>query len=427
MDAGEETSKVESRRKDSFSGRQGFKRALGLERNVAVMSLAVFLLGAGEELWARFMPKYLEALGAGVAVIGLFGTARDFLDAIYQYPGGYISDRIGNRRALVLFSALAASGYVIYAFSASWHFIFVGLIFVMAWSSMASPAIFATIAEQLPRDRRAMGFTVQSILKRVPVLISPTIGGLLIACFGLVQGIRISLLITTALAALAIFAQQRLYLARPLSSDVEGIKIPFSSVPSTARMKLFAQLGAMHPALKRLLISDIIVRTCEGMAGVFIVLYAMNVTGMTSFEFGVLMAVQMATSITVYIPAAWLADRYGRKPFVIATFICFALFPLAVALSKSFWTLALAFVIGGLRETGEPARKAIIVDLADPNRRGRTVGLYYLTRSLAITPAALTGGLLWNIDPTIPFFAACLIGLVGAAVFTLTVDRRYAA
>ena len=64
----------------------------------AVMSLAVFLLGAGEELWKSFMPKYLEALGAGAAAIWLFGTARDFLDAIYQYPGGYVSDRIGTRR-----------------------------------------------------------------------------------------------------------------------------------------------------------------------------------------------------------------------------------------------------------------------------------------------------------------------------------------
>src|SRR5687767_6015794 len=78
--------------------------ALGLERNVLVMSLSVFLLGAGEELWKSFLPKYLEVLGASAAIIGLFGTARDFLDAVYQYPGGAISDRIGSRRALVLFA-----------------------------------------------------------------------------------------------------------------------------------------------------------------------------------------------------------------------------------------------------------------------------------------------------------------------------------
>src|SRR2546421_3581509 len=184
------------------------------------MSLAVFLLGAGEELWKSFLPKYLEVLGASAAVIGLFGTARDFLDAVYQYPGGAISDRIGSRRALVLFAGLAAAGYLIYAFSPSWPFIFAGLVFSMAWASMASPAMFAMIAERLPRERRAMGFTVQAILKRVPVMLSPAIGGLLIASLGLVRGIRISLLTTTALTLIAILAQRRLYTVRVADATV---------------------------------------------------------------------------------------------------------------------------------------------------------------------------------------------------------------
>src|SRR5215216_2616265 len=62
---------------------------LGFERNVAVASAAVFLLGLGEELWKKFLPKYLEHLGAGPVVIGLFGTTEDFFDAVYQYPGGW--------------------------------------------------------------------------------------------------------------------------------------------------------------------------------------------------------------------------------------------------------------------------------------------------------------------------------------------------
>lgn len=387
--------------------------ALGLERNVVVMSLAVFLLGAGEELWKSFLPKYLEVLGASAAVIGLFGTARDFLDAIYQYPGGALADRIGSRRALVLFAGLAAAGYLIYAFSPSWPFVFVGLVFSMAWASMASPATFAMIAERLPRERRAMGFTVQAILKRVPVMLSPAIGGLLIAELGLLRGIRTSLLITAALALTAIFAQRRLYNVRVAAAEMESIN-------------LLAQFRALHAGLKRLLISDIFIRTCEGMVSVFVVLYATNVIGVTSVQFGVLVGIQMATSIAAYLPAARLADRYGRKPFVVATFVCFSIFPLSVALSESFTALVAAFMIGGLRELGEPARKAMIVDLADPTRRGRTVGLYYLTRSLSITPASVIGGFLWKINPTIPFFAACVIGLVGTLIFVFTVERRHA-
>src|SRR5712664_4100563 len=93
---------------------------LSLERNVAIASAAVFLLGFGEELWKKFLPKYLELLGASTAVIGLFGTVKDFFDAIYQYPGGWLADRVGRRRAFLVFIALASTGYVIYLFSPSW-------------------------------------------------------------------------------------------------------------------------------------------------------------------------------------------------------------------------------------------------------------------------------------------------------------------
>src|SRR5438309_11384210 len=87
---------------------------LGLERNVTAASAAVFLLGLGEELWKKFLPKYLEALGASVPIINLFGTAEDFFDAVYQYPGGWIADHFGRRRAFLIFVALAVVGYLIY-------------------------------------------------------------------------------------------------------------------------------------------------------------------------------------------------------------------------------------------------------------------------------------------------------------------------
>src|ERR1044071_867584 len=104
---------------------------LSLERNVSLASAAVFILSLGEELWKKFIPKYLEALGASTSVIGLFGTAEDFFDAIYQYPGGWLADRFGRRRAFFLFVCLASAGYVVYLLSRSWIYVFVGLAFVM--------------------------------------------------------------------------------------------------------------------------------------------------------------------------------------------------------------------------------------------------------------------------------------------------------
>ena len=383
---------------------------LGLERNVVIVSAVVFLLGFGEELWKRYLPKYLEALGAGVGVIGLFGTAKDFFDAIYQYPGGWLADRVGRRRAFLAFIALASAGYFVYLVSPSWPYVFLGLALSMAWHSMASPAVFAVIGDALPKERRAMGFTLQSILKRVPMAAAPLAGGALIAWAGVVSGVRVGLVVMLALAG----AGAALTLAINLPVKV--------GAPANIR----GVWRSFHGALKRLLVSDIIIRTCEGMAEIFIILYVTNVTGITLSQYGVLFAVQMVTAILVYIPAAKIADRAGRKPFVIATFVCFALFPVAVVLARSFTTLVFAFIIGGLREVGEPSRKAMIVDFAEPHLRARTVGLYYLVRSLTITPAAAVGGLQWKIEPQAPFVTAGVIGIIGTIVFAATVEERYA-
>lgn len=383
---------------------------LGLERNVLAVSGAVFLLGAGEELWKKFLPKYLEALGASAFAIGVFGTAKDFLDAIYQYPGGWLADRLGRRRAFLTFVALASVGYCVYYASPSWPFVFVGLVFAMAWSSMASPAIFAVVGDALPKERRAMGFTVQSILKRVPMAIAPPLGGALIAAVGVVAGVRAGLAIMLGLAAVTALLM--------LAINVRVEVGPPANIRGVWR--------SFHGALKRLLVSDAVIRTCEGMAEILVVLYATNVVGVSFVEYGALVAVQMATAILVYVPAAKIADRTGRKPFVVATFVFFALFPVAVAGSTSFAGLVGAFVVGGLREIGEPARKAMIVDFAEPHLRARSVGLYYLMRSLSITPAAAVGGALYTVDARLPFFVAGAIGLAGVLMFAATVEERHA-
>lgn len=384
---------------------------LCLERNVSIASAAVFLLGFGEELWKKFLPKYLEALGASTPIIGLFGTAEDFLDAIYQYPGGWIADHLGRRRGFLIFIALASLGYLVYLGSFSWPLVFAGLAFVMAWQSMASPAVFAIIGDSLPRERRAMGFTLQSLLKRVPIVIAPIVGGAMIASLGIIKGVRTGLLITLALAVVTglLVLKVNIPVGRPEATNMRGVWRSF------------------HSALKRLLISDIIIRTCEGMTGVLTILYVINVQGFSVARYGSLIAIQMITSILVYLPAGKIADRIGRKPFVIGTFLSFALFPIAIIVASSFTLLVVAFVIGGLREIGEPARKAMIVDFAKENIRARSVGLYYLVRSLSITPAAALGGLLWKITPQVPFVIAGIIGLAGTVVFAATVEERHAA
>jgi MFS family permease len=384
---------------------------LALERNTRAVVGAMFCMALGENLWRRFLPKYLEALGAPIVAIGVYGSVEDALDGLYQYPGGWTSDRWGRRRALLVFVALAAVGYVIIAAAPAWPIVFVGLLFIMCWTSMASPTLFAVVGDALPAGRRSVGFSVQAILRRVPVLVAPALGGGLIGLIGLRAGVRAGLVASVALALVTLAVVRRMRLDRPAAVVPAGVRTVWRSLPVP---------------LRRLLLSDIFIRTCEGMVDVFLVIYAVNVVGIGAPAFGGLIGIQTATVILCSLPAAHLADRLGRKPFVIATFVAFACFPLAVVAATSLAGLAAAFVVGGLREIGEPARKAFILDLVRPELRARGVGLYYLLRSLAIAPAATVGGLLWQSSPTLPFLMAGAIGFVGVLLFTLTVDERHA-
>ncbi|HWJ23975.1 MAG TPA: MFS transporter [Gemmatimonadaceae bacterium] len=384
---------------------------LGLTPEIVAVSAATFVMGLGENLWRRFLPKYLESFGAPITAIGLFGTAEDFLDGVYQYPGGWIADRYGRRRALLLFVCLAAGGYALFAGMTAWPAAFAALALIMAWDAMASPTLFAVVGDALPREKRTMGFTVQSLLRRVPIVVAPTLGGIAIARLGLRAGVRLGLAASILLALVTLAVASR-------------VRIPV--VPDETPTHIGHVWRAFPPVLRWLLTSDVFIRTCEGMVDVFIVLYAANVLGVSLARFGVLVAVQAATTMLVQLPAARVAQRTGKKPFVVATFVAFSLFPLTVVWARSFAALVLAFVVGGLREIGEPARKALIVDLAVPSLRARTVGLYYLCRSLAIAPAAFVGGLLWGVSPALPFYVAGSIGLLGTLVFARTVSAEHA-
>jgi len=377
------------------------RTSLALDRNTGAVAGAMFLMSLGEELWKRFVPKYLEAAGAPLAAVGAYGSVRDLLDGLVQYPGGWVADRWGRRAGLQAFIALAISGYLVLWLAGSWQLAFAGVVLTMAWSSMASPTLFAVIGDALPPGRRATGFSVQSILRRIPIAIAPVLGGLLIAREGIHQGVRLSLGLTVALALLTIglISQVRLSLPAPAPAGITGV------------------WRALPRPLRRLLVSDILVRICEALVDVFLVIYALDIVGITPPQYGILVAIMMTTSILAYLPAAKLADRIGREPLVIATFLAFAAFPLGVIAAHSFAGLIAAFVVGGLRELGEPARKALIVDLAEPRLRARSIGLYYLVRSVSIAPAAITGGLLWKVQPALPFLLAGGFGLLGAGAF----------
>lgn len=385
-------------------------------RRATSLAVALFVFGFGEELWFRYLPEYLRTLGASVFVVGLFGTVKDLLDAAYAYPGGWASDRLGTRRALLLFGGVTVAGYAVLW---AWHSVagvFAGIVLVMAWASLGLPATFALIGEELDERRRIGGFTVQAILKRLPIVVAPPLGGLLLTRLGTGPGIRLGLL-ASILLSLAMLV---------------GLSLALRSAesPSTTALRDLVKPPKLPPALRRLLEADCLIRLCEGLPDIFLVLWAIEIVGITPAQFGILVSVRTVTSIVSYAPAAALAGKTEKKPLVLLTYAFFTAYPLFVLFARSFAGLLAAWVVGGLSEIGEPARKALIVDLADPAARGRTVGVYYSLRGFAVAGAAAIGGALWTIRPALTFETAAALGVVGtlwAARFLPAREKQAAA
>jgi MFS family permease len=176
--------------------------------------------------------------------------------------------------------------------------------------------------------------------------------------------------------------------------------------------------------MRRLLLSDILVRFCERIPYAWVVIFAMDFVGMTGRQVGILITIEMVTACLCIIPASYFADRFGRERFVIVTFVMFALFPLSLLISKTFAALALAFMIRGLKEFGDSSRKALIIEYADPNRRGQQVGVYYLVRDLIVSVGAIIGAYLWRANPHLNFLGAAAFGVAGA-IFYYRVVREW--
>ncbi|HEY2289228.1 MAG TPA: MFS transporter [Thermoanaerobaculia bacterium] len=374
-----------------------WRRRLGLERGVGALAAGLFVYGFGEELWFRYVPAYLRWLGASPFLVGAFGTCKDFLDAGYAYPGGVITDRLGSRRALLLFGGLTVAGFALYWAAPSIPIIFIGLPLVMAWQSLGLPATFSLLKEELSAGGRLVGFTVQSVVKRLPIVLAPPLGGYLIQRYGMAGGMRTGFFVSILLSVLMLLGLWRAFRAHRPTAE------PAPAGGGKVRLQ---------PALVRLLTADCLIRLCEGLPEVFLVVWALEIARVSPARFGLLTSILMVTAIVSYLPAAMLAERAEKKPFVVLTYLFFTLFPLAVVFAHSFVALAGAYVIGGLREIGEPARKALIVDLAvsDP---GRTVGLYYSIRGFAVAGAAAIGGALWTVRPELTFYVAAALGAAG--------------
>jgi MFS family permease len=402
----------------SVNRKRQFADFFGLKRNLVILLIAIFVIGAGEELWMRFVPKYLLAVGATVFVIGLYDALRTLVGAIYAYPGGVLVDNWGHRRAFIIFNVVSIAGYALVLLVPHWAAVIAGMFLFLSWTCFSLPATFSLVGAALEANRHSMGVGVQSVIKRLPIMIAPILGGILIDRFGIINGVRIALLISIFLSALTILVQRQLR----EEHNEEG-RVAETAAPEPERWNFWRTLREFNSPMRRLLLSDILIRFCERVPYAWVVIFAMDYIGVSGRQVGILTAIEMLAATVCIIPASHYADRHRREPFVIVTFIMFTLFPISLLLSRSFSALVIAFVIRGLKEFGDTSRKAMIIGYSDADRRGQMVGTYYLVRDLIVSTGAILGAYLWKLGPGLNFVGAAALGAAGTIFYVKTIRQ----
>ncbi len=378
------------------------------------MLFMVVFVGLGEKMAERFIPLYLGALGAGPFIMGALNGFDNILSALYSFPGGWISDRFGHRRALIFFTLMAAFGFLIVVLIETWWAVFVASLFFISWTAISLPAIMSLINSSVPNNRRVFGVTLHSLVRRFPMAIGPILGGLLIAWIGIVNGMRLAFFVAFILALASVFLM--FFLVKP------------DTVKTASTHSLRNSLKNFPKDLRILLCADILIRFSEQLPYAFLAVFACKNLGMSELFFGWLTAIEMFVALAVYLPVAWLADRGSKKLYVLITFCFFTIFPVTLYFAAKIpeWTghtswiipiLIFAFVIRGLKEFGEPTRKSLILDLAPEDKKAATFGAYYFVRDIIVGTFVLSAGLLWGIAPWLNLALSTIFGLAGTILF----------
>ncbi|MCH7663260.1 MAG: MFS transporter, partial [Chloroflexi bacterium] len=188
--------------------KRSLKEFLGLQKGIVALLIMVILVGMGERMAERFLPIYLIALGGSTLSIGLLNGMDNLLSALYSFPGGYLSDRLGHKKALLIFNLIAIFGYLIVVIFPSWQAVLFGAVFFLSWTAISLPATVSLVSAVLPTQKQTMGISMHSLVRRIPMALGPVIGGLLIARYGEVDGIRIAFIVAIVFGVIALIFQQ---------------------------------------------------------------------------------------------------------------------------------------------------------------------------------------------------------------------------
>lgn len=388
--------------------------------NLAILLGSWFVWMFTMRIARPYRSRYIvEALGGTATIVGLITTVRACTRTLVRIPGGYIADRWGRKKIIVVMTFIVTFTYLFYIFAFDWTWILIGSA-ISSLSLVYQPALRAITADSIPPEKRGMGYALTRLLPGIPGIIAPYLGGLLISWYGLDSGMRMaySLVFVGGLIATLL----RFFLRETLKNQSESIEDDLKRVFTGTLRKTFRSLRKSL-SLTGVAVCASIIRICFFAAIIpFCILYA-QLLGVSDEEWGLLLTISMAVTVASSMIIGRLVDKYGRRKVLLPFFISLVISSLGFALSSNFLHLLITYaVMTTARSASRLAINALQADLIPKRDRGRVLGGIDLISSAVTIPAGIMMGLGWDqISHMFPFLTVTLLSLIGTLVLALLV------
>jgi len=379
------------------------KNFFALEKNIIVITIAN-LFWATVILYKDFLPKFYESLGASVFFVGLLFSLGNLFYVIASFWGGHLSDKHGRKYIFARTTLIGNFLLLGYIFAPNWIFLIPFIMFGNILGGLGDASAQTLISESAPKKRRATALaSIYAMASLFGAVLIP-IGALFIQNYGMLGGVRISVLISLIFSLIGTFIL--FFYGKETFKKSKQNKIDFSIY----ELKKFFKKLPFN--VKGIFLFISLLYFSSALLTPLWIFYSLDVIKISSFEFGILSSIQFIVVAFFQFTGAKLSDKYGRKKIFLISVLACCVFEILFILSTNFMQLVFVYLIGGIGAMGFSTIFAYVADNIDQKRRSKAIGITNGLMTLVSIPAPFIGSLFYTVAPQYPFIFSSLLLII---------------
>ncbi|MBI5195801.1 MAG: MFS transporter [Nitrospirae bacterium] len=399
------------------------RKIIGLHRNVFFAGLVSFFMDLSSEMIYPLVPIFLSTvLGVNKSVIGLIEGIAESTASLLKVFSGWLSDRMGKRKALMIAGyGISALSRPIVAFSTLWGHVLAFRFVDRFGKGIRGAPRDAVIAESTPMTELGRSFGFHRSMDTLGAVIGPAMAFLILSIF--TGNFRLVFWLSMIPAIIAVLVIVFLIKEKGQGSQVSVKSDSVGKEKLTLKTDTNLNPGTLEPLNPhsfdwrfKLFVAVATLFALGNSSDVFLILRAANL-GIEETQIPILyLSFNLIYSLTS-VPAGIFSDKFGKKRVILLGFILFGFVYYGFTGASQQWHIWALFMLYGIfMGLTEGVQKAFIGTIIPQNMKATGYGIFNTFTGLAMLPASIIGGWLWdNISPSATFY----FGAVTASAATL--------